>query len=75
MEVSAVNLNTRVFKPVCATETVQYLAVNDIVGCGTAVIKFWTWGRCNGGRSLAPRCAALWCRGYHSVQFISSRAV
>jgi len=40
IEVSAIIWNTRVFKAVFATETVQYLAVNDIVGCGRAVIKF-----------------------------------
>jgi len=30
------------FQPVVSAGTVQYLAVNDIVGCGIAVIKFWT---------------------------------
>lgn len=40
IEVSAINWNTRVFKAVFVTGTVQYLAVNDIVGCGIAVIKF-----------------------------------
>ena len=40
IEVTAINWNTRVFKAVFATETVQYLAVNDNVGCGGAVIKF-----------------------------------
>jgi len=40
LKVTALNWNTRVFKPVFTTETVQYLAVNDIVVCGRAVIKF-----------------------------------